>query len=120
MKKRVFGLLFTIAAFQFGCSMDAAIFSIKPKSVLPTYEKGTGAEFVSASSGEYVATSGAVAGQAFFVKSSVGHYVPQQAKKTTGRGYIVFATVQGENFSDELVSEWNSASPTSSPSAFDP
>lgn len=111
---------FGFMAMLSGCSFDASISSIVPKKVIALVKPAPGAEFVSGASEGYEQTSGAVAGQQYYIKASAGHYIPTLASKTTGRGYIVFTTVQGTGISEELREEWTAPVPVGSPGSFNP
>lgn len=122
MKLMALALGQIILAFGFlGCSMEASITSLKAPTKLPTFQKGSNVEFVSGGYKDgYQTTDASEAPQGYHVRAAIGHVPSKQAAKTTNRGYIVFSTVQGATFSDELVSEWGSNPPTGSPSTFNP
>ncbi|HRO67329.1 MAG TPA: hypothetical protein PL182_07185 [Pseudobdellovibrionaceae bacterium] len=102
-----------------GCSMDASILDLKKGVTRPFMEKTSGAEFVSGAATKYQKSPGQPGGAApegYYVMSSVGHFLPKQAMKTPVRHYIVFSTVQGNMFSDELYAE----GALDNPAAFNP
>lgn len=99
--------------------MDASILDLRKGPNRPFMEKTSGAEFVSGASTKYQLSAGPPAGPApgrYRVMASVGHFLPKQAVKTPVRKYIVFSTVQGNMFSDELYEE----GALDDPSAFNP
>lgn len=104
--------------FLSGCSMDASILDLK-KITRPFMEKTSGAEFVSGAATKYELSPGPPGGPApgrYRVMASVGHFLPKQAVKTPIRHYMVFSTVQGNMFSDELHEE----GALENPAAFNP
>lgn len=79
-----------------GCSMDASILNMD-EAVKISFEKPTGAEFVSASTGEYMSTPT----RHYKVQAVAGHFIGTPVQETPNRKYLVYSSVQGSMLSEE-------------------